>query len=171
MNPDEIVEKYYSRVYKLSLYHLQDETEAGDITHDIFYKVIRSLDTFQGRADVYTWIYRIALNTIRNHIRRKKIVRFISLENGPEEAGEDISVDFDDPAAATEKDQENMIRIRMLKGALKKLSERERTAFYFFYYEKLKQKKIAEIMGTSVSAVESLVFKAMRKIKKKCGVI
>jgi len=46
------------------------------------------------------------------------------------------------------------------------LSNREKTAFYFFHYDHLKQKEIAEIMKTSISAVESLIHKAMKKLKR-----
>ena len=72
----------------------------------------------------------------------------------------------DDPALKNEEDQEKMIRLRKLGDALEKLSERERTAFFFFHYEKMKQKEIADVMGTTVSAIESLIFKSMKKIRK-----
>jgi RNA polymerase sigma-70 factor (ECF subfamily) len=49
---------------------------------------------------------------------------------------------------------------------LGQLSQREKTAFYFFHYDQLKQKEIAAVMRTSVSAVESLIHKAMNKLKK-----
>ena len=166
MDKDELVQNYYRKIYKLALYHLQDKNEAEDLTHDIFYKVLKSIGSFQERADIYTWIYRIALNTIRNHHRRKKIVSFISFENESSGASSLAVPASEDPAISSEEDQLKMIKLQKLDEAVKKLSDRERTAFFFFHYEKLKQREIAEVMGTSVSAVESLVFKSMKKIKK-----
>ncbi len=166
MNRDELLKNYYKKIHKLALYHIQDVQEAEDLTHDIFFKVLNSLDSFQNRSELYTWIYRIALNTIRNYQRRKKIVRFISFEDDPLETSNSLTVFGDDPAGRSEEEQEKMIKLKKLEGALKKLSEREKNAFYFFHYEKMKQKEIADVMGTSVSAVESLVFKSMKKIKK-----
>jgi len=166
MDRDELLNAYYKKIYKLALYQLQNVPEAEDLTHDIFYKVLSSLDTFQKRSGIYTWIYRIALNTIRNHIRRKKIVRFISLEEKQPEGFEYLMWTGEDPAEKTEEEQEKGLKLERLGKALKKLSARERTAFFFFYFEKMKQKEIAAVMGTSLSAVESLVYKSMKKIKR-----
>lgn len=166
MDKDALLNNYYQKIYKLALYQLQDVQEAEDLTHDIFYKVLNSLESFQSRSEIYTWIYRIAINTIRNHLRRKKIVRFLSLEeNPPELPGLLMNVE-DDPAGISEKEQEEDQRMKKLECALRTLTERERTAFFFFHYEKMKQKEIAGLMDTSVSAVESLVYKAMKKIKR-----
>ncbi len=166
MKAEEVVNTYYKKIYKLALYQLQDENEAEDLTHDIFFKVIKSLDSFENRSEVYTWVYRIALNTIKNYLRRKSIVRFLSIENDLRGFEKFFSVQTDDPAIKNEEKQEKVLKLKKLGEALQKLSSRERTAFFFFHYEKVKQKEIAEIMRTTVSAVESLIFKSMRKIKR-----
>ena len=166
MNRDELLQNYYQKIYKLALYQLKDEQEAEDITHDIFFKVLNSLDTFQSKSEIYTWIYRIALNTIRNYLRRKKIVKFISFEEDLGDSSKFLTDPGKDPADQNEAEQEKKLKLRLLDEALQKLSEREKTAFYFFHFEKLKQKKIADLMGTSVSAVESLIFKSKKKIRK-----
>ncbi|MEN8221803.1 MAG: RNA polymerase sigma factor [Acidobacteriota bacterium] len=166
MDKDELLKNYYQKIYKLALYQLQDKQEAEDLTHDIFFKVLNSLGSFQSRSDIYTWIYRIALNTIRNYLRRKKIVKFISFEYEPVEASKLLTGPGDDPARKNEEEQEKFLKLKMLENAMTKLSEREKSAFFFFHFEKLKQKEIAEIMNTSVSAVESLIFKSMKKIRK-----
>jgi len=166
MDRNELLNNYYRKIYKLALYQLQDVQEAEDLTHDIFYKVLKSLGSFQEKSDLYTWIYRIALNTIRNYHRRKKIVKFISLEYESKVGSTLVDPASDDPALSSEDEQQKMIKMGKFNEAIKKLSDREKTAFFFFHYEKMKQKKIAEVMGTTVSAVESLVFKSMKKIKK-----
>ena len=166
MDRDEILKNYYQKIYKLALYQLKDKQEAEDLTHDIFFKVLKSLDSFQNKSEIYTWVYRIALNTIRNYLRRKKIVKFISFEDEPGDASKHLTAPGDDPAEKNEADQDKMLKLRLLEDAMGKLTEREKTAFYFFHFEKLKQKKIAELMETSVSAVESLIFKSMKKIRK-----
>ena len=65
-----------------------------------------------------------------------------------------------------EEDEEDQLLIKKLEEAIIKLSAREKTAFYLYYYDNLKQKEIARIMHTSISAVESLIFKSKSKIKK-----
>lgn len=169
MEIDEIIDKYYGKIYKLCLFYLNDKEEARDILQEVFVKVLKKSHTFKGESGIYTWIYRIAVNTLLNHINRKKILEFISFESmknfeGLKEDEESSSLVMD-PAVKWEKDEVEKQKIRKLKECIRALSHREKTAFYFFHYDRLKQKEIAEIMKTSAAAVESLVHKAMKKIK------
>lgn len=166
MKPKKITEEYYGKIYKLALYYLKNETEAEDLTQDIFFKVIKNLSSFKEESQVYTWIYRIAVNTLTNYLRRKKIVQFISFEQDDINKKNMFREEGEDPASRMEMEEEKQNRLSKLDSALNILTSRERTAFYFFHYEKIKQKDIAEIMDTSVSAVESLIFKSMKKIKR-----
>lgn len=169
MEIDEIIDKYYQKIYKLCLFYLNEKEEARDILQEIFVKVLKKSPTFKGKSGIYTWIYRIAVNTLLNHINRKKILEFISFESMKNfeavKEDKDSSSVVMDPAVKLEKDEAEKQKIRKLEECIGTLSHREKTAFYFFHYDRLKQKEIAEIMKTSVSAVESLVHKAMKKIK------
>lgn len=164
MDVGEIIGLYHQRLFKLCLFYLRDKEEAEDILQEIFIKVLKKHGSFKGDAGVYTWLYRIAVNTLVNYINRKKIVQFISLEDAPQHTPCE-----DEPAARMEMEEVENQRLSILEDCLLKLSNREKTAFYLFHYENLKQKQIAGIMNTSVSAVESLVHKAMKKIKKCAG--
>jgi RNA polymerase sigma-70 factor (ECF subfamily) len=162
-----IVNTYYQKIFKLSLFHLRDKQESEEITQDIFFKITKKLPFYKGQADIYTWIYRIAINTVINHIKRKKRVQFLSLERiseGKEPVHNRLS---GDPALRTEKNETLNIKLKQLEHAIQFLSNRQRTAFYLFYYESLSQKQIAGVMKTSVSAVESMVHKAKKNIKKR----
>lgn len=165
MDIDHIVDEYYEKVYKLCLFYLGNNEEAEDILQEIFFKVLKKKSTFKEQSGVYTWIYRIAVNTILNHIKRKKIVQFISFENIINKYPDPVSK-APNPAVKLEQEELKNIEMKKLAESIDRLSDREKTAFYLFYYEDLKQKKIAEIMQTSVSAVESLVHKSMKKIRK-----
>jgi RNA polymerase sigma-70 factor (ECF subfamily) len=165
MDIDQIIDEYYGRIYKLCLFYLENKEEAEDIVQEIFFKVLKKKSTFKEQSGVYTWIYRIAVNTILNHIKRKKILQFISFENIINKGPEPVSR-APNPAVKLEQEELKNIEIKKLEKSIHRLSAREKTAFYLFYYENLKQKKIAGIMNTSASAVESLVHKSMKKIRK-----
>lgn len=158
MTADELVDAYYEKIFKLCLFYLRNEPEAEEILQEIFIKVLKKQSSFKGEAGIYTWIYRLAVNTLLNHIRRKKIVEFLSLEGERES-------DSPGPAHLAESEQEQQYQLEVLERCIKNLSNREKTAFYFYHYDGLKQKEIAEVMNTSVSAVESLIHKAMKKLK------
>ncbi len=172
MDIDAVIDTYYRKIYKLSLFYLNHDQEAEELTQEIFIKVLKKKSTFKGESNIYTWLYRIAVNTLLNYINRKKIVEFISFETIPhmnEKIHEATDIDTDDPALRLEKEELNKLKVEQLERCLRQLSNREKTAFYFFHYDGLKQKEIAEIMRTSVSAVESLVHKGMKKIKRCVG--
>ena len=163
---EENVQEYYKKILKLSLFYLKNREEAEDIAQDIFVKVYENLDNFRGESDVYTWIYRISINSLNNFLKRKKIVEFISFDSEKKFITSGDDEENNNPARLREIESEKDDQMRKLNSALEKLSAREKTAFFLFHYENMKQKQIAEVMETSVSAVESLIFKGMKKIKK-----
>ena len=170
MDLDDIINRYSQKIYKLCLFYLDNQEEAEDILQEILIKIISKISSFKGESELYTWIYRIAVNTLINTVNRKKLLEFISFETVQDlqVAGGDRDAvrASPDPAVQLEKEEVENRKIERLNGCIGRLSHREKTAFYFFYYDRLKQKEIAELMKTSVAAVESLVHKAMKKIKK-----
>lgn len=166
MDINNLVDEYYGKVYKLCLFYLKSKEEAEDLVQEVFFKVLKKKSSFKGESDIYTWIYRIAVNTILNYIKRKKIVRFLSFEDASGK-GDFKAIEYaDDPAVKLETEEQKRIEISKLEKGIGLLSDREKTAFYLFHYDLLKQKEIAEIMKTSVSAVEALVHKATKKIRE-----
>ncbi len=166
MNRNEIIGQYYQKIFKLCIYNLKNTEESEDLTQEIFFKIFNKLDTFQEQAKLYTWIYRIAINTIINHVKRKKIIRFLTFESNGCSEFEISSDGLDDPAERSEQKEERRLKLLAIQQAKQVLSDKERIAFFLFCYEGHKQKRIAEMMNCSVSAVESLIFKAKKKIKK-----
>ena len=166
---NDIIQQYSQRIYKLCLFYLNNAEEAEDIHQEILIKIFKKISGFRGESGLYTWLYRIAVNTLINNLNRKKLLEFISFETvqdvhqGGEETDE--ARVSPDPAVLLEEEETLKQQLKLLEECIKRLSHREKTAFYFFYYEQMKQKDIAELMKTSVSAVESLVHKAMKKIK------
>lgn len=163
---EKIVDAYYHKIYKLSFFYLKDKQESEEITQDIFLKVIKKLSTFKGQANIYTWIYRIASNTLINYLKRKKLVRFLSLDTISIKGEHLNDLSELDPAIHLEINETKNTQIEQLEKAINLLSNKEKKAFYLFYYDNLKQKEIAQIMKTSKSAVESLIHKAKKKLKK-----
>jgi len=160
-NMNDLVEKYWRQIYKLCLFYLRDAQDAEDAAQHVFEVILKKQSQFQGQSDPYTWIYRIAVNTALDLLRRRKIIHWLSLE----QTREPRTAVTMDPALEMERRQEEQEKLKQLQTGIARLSAREKEAFYFFYYEQLPQKDIAVIMRTSVSAVESLVHKAVNKIR------
>jgi RNA polymerase sigma factor (sigma-70 family) len=156
-----LVEKYWRQIYKLCLFYLRDAQDAEDATQHVFEIILKKLPQFQGQSDPYTWIYRIAINSALDLLRRRKIVRWLGLE----QAGEPRAAAAADPAVDMERRQEEQEKSNRVQAGIARMSAREKKAFYFFYYEQLPQKEIAAIMGASLPAIEALVHKAVKKIR------
>lgn len=73
---DQLVEKYHSRIVKLVSRYVRDPSEALDVAQESFIKAYRALSRFRGDSAFYTWLYRIAINTAKNHVvmQNRKII-------------------------------------------------------------------------------------------------
>ena len=156
-------EIYKDMVYNVCYRMLNNRQDAEDATQDVFVKAIRSVHRFRGNAKLSTWLYRIAVNTGLNYTRRKKIVAWLSLDFlvGKDEyfpdnaqAGPDLELEKNESEA-------------LVQQAIQSLPPRQRTAVILQRYEELSYKEIAEVMKTSLSAVESLLHHAKDNLAEK----
>jgi RNA polymerase sigma-70 factor (ECF subfamily) len=67
----ELFESYADRIYRLALGSLQNPAEAGDVVQETFIKAISNIDKFEGRANLGTWLYRVAYNASMDRLRRR----------------------------------------------------------------------------------------------------
>ncbi|HYQ57642.1 MAG TPA: sigma-70 family RNA polymerase sigma factor [Draconibacterium sp.] len=147
---------------------LQNREDAEDIAQDVFVEVYRNIQNFRSDAKLSTWLYRITVNRSLNHIRdNKKHKWFQGFENEVAEKNRELlqakTADTDEP----EYDLENKQRALILKEAINSLPQNQKVAFTLSKYEELSYQEIADVMGLSVSSVESLLFRAKKGLQKK----
>ena len=117
INIDEIIDTYYQKVYKLSLFFLDnDKQEAEELVQEIFIKILKKRASFKGESGIYTWIYRISLNTLINFMKRKKIVEFISFESITNSRHISNGDSSNDPALKLEKDEIHQKEVEKLES-------------------------------------------------------
>lgn len=150
----ELVERHIDRAYGLALRLLKSPSDAEDVTQDAFVRTWINRHKWQsGRAEFSTWLYRVIVNRCMDFHR---LPRGQWIEAVPE------------PADGAE-DAVTCIHKRQVYGrledALRHLPERQRAALALSYYEDLGNPEIAEIMGISVSAVESLLKRGRQTLR------
>jgi RNA polymerase sigma factor (sigma-70 family) len=153
-------------VYNLVLNYLQNEADAEEVTQDVFVKVYDSMHTFKANSSVKTWIYRIAVNKSLDALKartRKKRSAFVSFLFGGTEYELQEMHHFNHPGAILEQ-KENIAK---LFQAIDQLPEQQKTALILSKFEQQNNTEISEIMDISLSAVESLVFRAKKNLKEK----
>ncbi len=161
----ELVNTKQTLVYNTVLGLLQNTEDAEDVTQEVFIKVFESIHQFKGESAVSTWIYRVAVTTALEFLRakkRKKRFGFMQpLFGGRDETPIEIP-DFHHPGVTLD----NKEKAVMLFASIKKLPENQQITFILNKLEGLSYKEIAEVMKTSVSAVESLLHRAKTNLKE-----
>jgi RNA polymerase sigma factor (sigma-70 family) len=160
----ELVGVFKDRIYNTSLGFVQNSEDAEEITQDVFIKVFENINDFRGDARLSTWLYRIAvtgsLEFLRKKKRKKRAGLLISLFSRKD--NEWHQPDFNHPGIAAE----NKETAAVLFKAINQLPEQQQTAFLLQKTENLSQTEIADVMNTSVGAVESLLQRAKTNLRK-----
>ncbi|WEK35685.1 MAG: RNA polymerase sigma factor [Candidatus Pseudobacter hemicellulosilyticus] len=160
-----LVESCQDLVYNTALGIVQNPADAEDVAQEVFIQVYRSIDQFKGDARLSTWIYRITTTKALDHIRskkRKKRFAFITSLFGP---GNEVlydPVDFNHPGVSLDQKEQAAALFKMIA----RLPENQKSAFILHKTEELSYQEIADVMGLTVSAVESLLFRARQNLKK-----
>jgi RNA polymerase sigma factor (sigma-70 family) len=163
-----VYDDYKQLVYNLALSYLQHAEDAQDITQEVFVKIYLHYEKHDpATASMKTWIYRITINHCLDFIRSKKSKKrfgFITSLFRPE-TNEPVAeaLHFNHPGVVAE-DKEDLQQLFKL---INELPENQKTALILVKIEDRSQKEVAEIMNTSVKAVDSLLQRAKQTLEKK----
>ena len=161
-----LVLRYQHRVAALVGRFVHDAQEAEDVCQEAFIKAYRALPLFRGDRAFYTWLYRIAVNTAKNHlVSRNRRPPASDLDVDEAEVNEIGTVlrEIENPegSLATEKLKQ------AINTAVEDLPEDLRTAFTLREFSGLSYEDITEVMDCPVGTVRSRIFRAREAIDKK----
>ena len=155
-----IIDRYVDRIYNLAVRLAGSNADADELTQTIFIKTFQSLDHFDISRPLFPWLYTIALNTLRNHCRRKKLrVLFVR----------DPTLDRSKDDSSTTNPEDRLIlseQTDQLAAGLEKLTYRQREAVVLRYYEQLSYPEIAALQRTSLSAAKMRVRRGLARLQK-----
>ncbi|MCW3089200.1 MAG: polymerase subunit sigma-70 [Ferruginibacter sp.] len=160
-----VVELYKDMVYNTAVGIVQNADDADDITQEVFVQVYLSINTFKGESKLSTWLYRITISKALDHEKKKKRKKrfgFVQSIFGNQENESVYPVEFNHPGVQLEKKE----KASELFKALKQLPDKQRIAFTLHKLEGQSHQEIAEIMNTSLYAVESLMGRAKNNLRK-----
>jgi RNA polymerase sigma-70 factor (ECF subfamily) len=159
---EELVMKYQDRIYNLCRNMLGNTRDAEDAAQDTFIKAYQNLKNFIPKSSLYTWLYRIAVNTCLDYKKRPFFESlFKRSKDGTEFLDEPLS-DKPSPDKLCESKQMGYA----LRMSLKQLSEKLRTALILKEIEGLSYEEIAEILDISMGTVKSRISRAREELKK-----
>lgn len=157
--------QYHILVYNLALHYLQNIEEAEEITQDVFVQIYHSLEQFEQKSSLKTWIYRITLNKCHDLIKHKNSRKrwFIFGAKSQSETDYLNHSNFEHPGILLE----NQEQAKILYATINTLPDNQKTAFVLSKIEGLSNLEIAEVMNLSISAIESLIFRAKASLQQK----
>lgn len=161
-----ILGRHQERLYALCFRLLQDRGEAEDAAQEVFLKLYRKASSFEPRGQLFTLLYRMATNHCLNRLRRRKIARFLPLQVKSGTDDDTFEIDPPDPAPEPDRATASRERWRATRAALKQLPRSQLAVVVLVRFEGLAYKEAAEVLGVTVGAVESRLFRAMRRLEK-----
>jgi RNA polymerase sigma-70 factor (ECF subfamily) len=162
---DVLVLKYQHKIVKLVMRYVHDQSEALDVTQEAFIKAYRAIPKFRGDSAFYTWLYRIAINSAKNHIvakQRRPMEYDLDLqESGGYEAHAQLR-DNDSPERIAQREE---LR-ESLQTAIDTLPEELRVAIILREIDGMSYEEIAGAMDCPVGTVRSRIFRARDALDK-----
>ncbi len=161
---DLLVTKYQRKIFRLLSRLIRDPGEIEDVAQEAFIKAYRALPNFRGDSAFYTWLYRIAINTAKNHLVAQGRARADATEAEVEEAE-----NFEDADGLRDVNTPDAMMMSRQVGdavnrAIERLPEDLRTAIVLRELEGLSYEEIAESMNCPIGTVRSRIFRAREAI-------
>ena len=152
----ELFERYSQAILRFTDRLLSDRSLAEEVTQEVFVKVISRAYQYDGRAEVSSWLFAIAANACRDRRRRDRRAPVVPLDVLPDPPARGEGIE------STLLDREKRDAVRR---ALAELSDEQREALILARYHGLPYADIARILGISVGAVKTRIFRAVEALK------
>ena len=163
---EELVERHHRRLLRVCERLLGDREEARDAVQEVLLRVLHKAGGFRPRALVSTWLYRIAVNHCLNVLRRRRIVRMLSLTATNEAGEEERALDPVEERPGPQRELVARREWRHVQRAIAALPPGQRAVLVLVRLEGLAYKEVAETLGITLGAVESRLVRAMRALER-----
>jgi RNA polymerase sigma-70 factor, ECF subfamily len=152
-----IYERYHRRTYSLTLRMTSSQTEAEDLTQEVFIQLFRKIGSFRGDSAFSTWLHRLTVNQVLMHFRRR------SVKN--ERTSDDGEMPEQTVRGTADPNKMPVIDRIALKNAIAELPNGYRNVFVLHDVEGFEHEEVARLMGISVGTSKSQLHKARLKLR------
>ena len=148
----QLVMKYQQRLYGVVRRKVLSHEDADDILQNSFIKIFRHIKGYEGRSELFTWMYRIAINEVINHHKKQSRMKTETLDHSGMQLAE-AYMDTSDLLSS-------------LETAVTGLPERQQMVFRMRYFDELSYKQMAELLQLTEGALKASFHHAVRKIEE-----
>lgn len=153
---EELLNQYKERLYWHIRYMLKSHEDTDDVLQNVFIKVYKNIDKFQGNSKLYSWMYRIATNESITFLNKRAKRLQISDQDLQQKMIDDLKSDV--------YFEGEEIQIK-LQQAIAQLPEKQKEVFNLKYFQEMKYKDIADLLDTSVGTLKASYHHATKKIE------
>jgi len=153
-----VVERYQERIFALVYGIVRDAHEVEDVAQEVFLKVFTRIAAFDGRSKFYTWLYRVAVNAAKDHVKKRARRPAVALDEA-----DALPSAAEGPAAGAARGEDR----RIVRAAIDALPLRYREVLALRELEGLSYDEIAQVLGISIGTVESRLHRARARLKRR----
>ena len=161
---EEIIKLYQQKVCSTIFYMVKNENIVEDLAQEVFIKVYKNISKFNEESSLYTWIYRITMNTCIDEIKKEK--RFTYVNTYVETEDGSLEVQFEDESQRLDDILENKIKKESLVKAIKALPSEQRALIVLRDIRQFKYMEIAEMLNLNLGTVKSKISRARQNLKE-----
>ena len=154
---ETLIRRHQRAVFGIVMRVVKDADDAADVTQRAFVRVMKALRGFEGRSTFRTWLYRIAINLAKNHLRDEGRRKTVDLDT----ALPVVSVTAVGPRGIISREE-----VEKIRAAVDRLPEKQRLTFQLRAYRDLSFKEVAEVMGCRVGTAKVNFHHAVRKLRQ-----
>jgi RNA polymerase sigma-70 factor, ECF subfamily len=162
-----LVDIFQPEIFRMVYYRTRSRMDAEDLTQDIFLKAFKHIGRLESIPLFRSWLYRIAVNRVRDHYRARRIKSLFGLVSMESDDFHESEVIAEAPLAPEQLERKDFwARVRTMLDGLSRL---EREAFMLRFFDQLSIKEMTAAMGSNESTVKTHLYRALRKVKAAAG--
>jgi RNA polymerase sigma-70 factor (ECF subfamily) len=162
----KLVDAYSTQIYRLALKILGDAQDAEDVLQNTFMKAIQSINGFEGRSNLSTWLYRIAVNEALMQLRRRKPVIPVAMDYEEDDMELQHPTQFTDWCCLPEEELLSAESKRFLDRAIRRLPEKLKVVFVLRDIEGLSIRETSETLELTETAVKTRLLRARLNLRE-----
>lgn len=161
---EQLVSLFQDSIFRMVYYRTRSRMDAEDLTQEVFIKAFENLSNLRDLERFRTWLFRMAINRVRDFHRKKRVLAFLGTtkdDNEPDAVDMKIQ---DDPGALDHiMRHEFWKQIKLLSN---RLSRWEREVFFLRFMDHLNIREIAQVLGKSESTVKTNLYRGLKKFRE-----
>jgi RNA polymerase sigma-70 factor, ECF subfamily len=162
-----LVDKFQPEIYRMIFYRTRSQMDAEDLTQDVMLKAYRNIGRLKSPEVFRSWLYRIAVNRVKDYYRKKQfksMFGFVSMDEEAFHETAEMAVEPEVEGGISKKDF-----WRQISEMLRNLSAMEKEVFILRFFDQLTIKEMSTALNKNESTIKTHLYRALRKVKAMAG--